>query len=232
MDNNLRDTEFIERFSMRWRLQHSVLLISFIMLAATGLALRYDTTWFGRLMVMLEGGFESRGILHRIFAILSILLAFYHSYYVVLTEEGHRELMKLKPAWKDILKLKQAIAYLFNMSNRPPAYGKYNIVQKIQYFGVVAGLILMIATGFILWFESSAMLIIPLWLFQVTWVVHGAEGLLIFLILFLWHMYNVHLNPEVFPMSRKWLDGKISKNELKSNHPEELQELTEEGKIS
>lgn len=232
MHNNQRDTQFIERFSARWRIQHCVLMIAFIMLAATGLALRYDTTWFGRLMVMLEGGFESRGILHRIFAILSILLTFYHLYYVVFTDEGHRELMKLKPAWKDVLNLSRAISYHLRMDDRPPAYGKYTTVQKIQYFGVVAGLILMIITGFILWFESTAMLVIPLWLFQLTWVVHGAEGLLIFLLLFLWHMYNVHLNPDVFPMSRKWLDGKISRNELKSNHPEEFQALTEEGKIS
>jgi len=49
--------------------------------------------------------------------------------------------------------------------------------------------------------------------------------MMIFLVLFLWHIYDVHLSPGVFPMSKIWLTGKISKDELKEEHPQEYDEI-------
>ena len=53
------------------------------------------------------------------------------------------------------------------------------------------------------------------WLWDITNVIHSNEGLLIFLVLFVWHIYDVHLSPGVFPMSKVWLNGKMSKEDLK-----------------
>jgi len=41
-------------------------------------------------------------------------------------------------------------------------------------------------------------------------------------------MYNVHLNPEVFPMSKVWLDGRITGKELRLLHPLEYAKIAEE----
>jgi hypothetical protein len=41
-------------------------------------------------------------------------------------------------------------------------------------------------------------------------------------------MYNVHLSPEVFPMSKVWLNGKISGQELRELHPLEYERILEE----
>lgn len=232
MNQSESSSHQIVRFSARWRFQHIALMISFIILAATGLALRYDDSWFGRIMITLEGGFEARGIIHRIFAVAVMVLMIYHLYYLIFTDEGHNEIMKLKPHWKDLQKLLQSVKFSFGLNSLSPQYGKYSIVQKIQYFGVVVGLIIMVLTGLILWFESTTMLIIPLWLYQVTVIVHGGEGLIIFLILFLWHMYNVHLSPDEFPMSRVWLDGKMNEKKLQMYHLEEFQEIMEKRKCS
>ena len=225
MSRNQSETEFVERFSLRWRIQHIVLMVSFLILAATGFALRYEDSWFGTLMIFLEGGFQSRGILHRTFALVTIGLMLYHLYYIIFSEEGHKEIMKHKPRRQDFKNLLQSLKLLLGIDSQVPAYGKYTAAQKFQYLGVVAGLIIMIITGLILWFETAAMFILPLWMFQITLAVHGDEGLLIFLILFLWHMYNVHLNPDVFPMSKAWLDGKISLKKMQSDHPEEYREI-------
>ncbi len=54
---------------------------------------------------------------------------------------------------------------------------------------------------------------------------HGFEATLAFLAIIIWHMYHVHLRPGVFPMSRVWLDGKISREELRQHHPREYLEL-------
>jgi hypothetical protein len=52
--------------------------------------------------------------------------------------------------------------------------------------------------------------------------------MLAFLAIIIWHMYNVHLNPEVFPMSKIWLNGKITGRELRTLHPLEYRKILEE----
>jgi len=58
--------------------------------------------------------------------------------------------------------------------------------------------------------------------------VHGFEAILAFLAIIIWHMYNVHLNPEVFPMSKIWITGKTSKHYLMEHHPLEYEEMLAE----
>ena len=48
----------------------------------------------------------------------------------------------------------------------------------------------------------------------------------------IWHMYNVHLNPEVFPMSKIWLNGKITGHELRTLHPLEYRKILERRKAA
>jgi hypothetical protein len=48
-------------------------------------------------------------------------------------------------------------------------------------------------------------------------------------ILFLWHLYNVHLHPSVFPMNPAWLTGKVSVEWLREEHPLEYEKLKGEG---
>jgi len=92
---------------------------------------------------------------------------------------------------------------------------------------VVAGSMSMIVTGFILWFENQSMAVLPKWIIDITKVIHGYEGTLLFILLFLWHIYNVHFNPTVFPMDMSWLSGKISLKELKKRHPIEYERIVE-----
>ena len=98
-----------------------------------------------------------------------------------------------------------------------------------RYWGATLGSLIMIATGLILWFETQSMAVLPKWVMDVTAVVHGYQGLLIFLVLFLWHMYITHLNPRNFPMNRTWLTGRITLGRLKEDHPLEYERL--KGKI-
>lgn len=221
-----RGRRWVERFSLNQRIQHILTMVSMILLSVTGLALKYHDTWLGRAMIFLEGGFETRGIIHRVSAIVLIGLAIYHVFYLLFSDRGHSDLKKMRPSRSDVRNMRCMIRSLTSgeMSGRA-RFGKFSIRQKAQYFGVMLGTALMVFTGFILWFETQAMALIPKWLVDVTVVVHGAEGLLIFLILFLWHLYNVHLNPEAFPMSRTWLTGRMSADELRERHPVEYESI-------
>ena len=66
---------------------------------------------------------------------------------------------------------------------------------------------------------------VPPWFIQVCMIAHADEALLAALAIFIWHFYNVHLNPEHFPMNRTFLTGKISEAEMRAHHPLEYEEI-------
>jgi formate dehydrogenase gamma subunit len=222
---------YVERFSLNQRLQHILTMVSMVLLSLTGLALKYHDTWFGRGMIALEGGFDARGLIHRVAAIVLVALAVYHFLYLLLSEQGHRDFRKMIPSRSDLARVGWMLRTTFSARGGgcPPA-GKFNVCQKVQYFGVMLGTAIMTVTGALLWFETQAMMVLPKWMIDVTMVVHGAEGLLIFVVLFLWHLYNVHLNPGAFPMSRTWLTGRMSVDELKEHHPLEYESVSKADK--
>ena len=215
----------ITRFSPSFRIQHIILFTSLIVLGVTGLSLMFHDNWFAALIIRLEGGVEMRGTIHRLAAVALIGVSVYHVLCVLFTESAHKELMKLKPGRKDFRDFYQALKFDLGASDEPPKFEKFDYIQKFQYGGVVVGLATMIFTGFILWFETQSMTIVPKWVIDVTFVVHGYEGLLAFLVLFLWHIYNVHLNPNVFPMDKTWITGKISLKDLKERHYLEYEDV-------
>lgn len=230
VDEGVNGHTEVTRFSLNFRIQHIVLFTSLIVLGVTGLSLMFHDNWLAALIIRLEGGVQTRGTIHRIAAIVLIGVSIYHVFYVLLSESAHREFMKLKPTTKDFRDLFQMVKFYLGMADEPPKFDKFDYMQKFQYGGVVVGLAIMIFTGFILWFETLSMAIMPKWVIDVTFVVHGYEGLLAFLVLFLWHMYIVHLNPTVFPMDKSWLTGKISMKDLKEKHALEYRKIVEEQK--
>lgn len=218
--------EYIIRFNLIERLQHIVLFVSLIMLLLTGLSLAYYNSWFGRFMISLEGGLEGRGKLHNFFAFVLIALGIFHAFYITFSDKGHSEISLIKFRKGDFKKLIAGFKYNFGLSKEKPSFGRYNLVQKFQYWGVILGCAIMIVTGIVLLLKVwDIAMIFPKWLWDITNIVHSYEGMLIFLVLFLWHIYDVHLSPGVFPMSRIWLTGRIRKEELKKEHPEEYKEL-------
>ena len=56
-------------------------------------------------------------------------------------------------------------------------------------------------------------------------VAHASEGLLAFLIVIIWHVYNAHLNPDVFPFDTSIFTGRVSEERMLKEHPLELERL-------
>ncbi len=73
----------------------------------------------------------------------------------------------------------------------------------------------------ILWFKEM----FNKGLFDIAREAHSDEGLLATLAIIVWHFYNVHFNPEVFPMSWVWWNGKLTESQMKHHHPLEYAEI-------
>lgn len=219
----MEEKVMVERFTRSQRVQHFLLLVSFIILIITGLALKFHDSWLGKLVITLEGGVIARGIFHRFAAVLLILVALYQFLYVVFTRYGHDEFLSILPRLKDFKDAYQSVIFALGFSFERPRIDKYAPQDKFQYWAVVAGSLLMIITGLVLWYQTQAMLVLPKWAIDITRVVHSYEGVIIAMVILLWHLYIVHLNPQRFPMSRLWIDGKISLEELKTEHALEYQ---------
>ena len=214
----VEDDQMVERFTLVQRIQHMLMIVSMLVLLLTGVGLLFHDSWWAAWLIRLEGGMEARGWIHRASAVVLVVLSAWHACQVVFTRRGHGEFLRLMPALQDVRDFFQTMRFNAGKADRPPAFGKYSFTEKFQYNGVVVGTIIMIVTGLILWFETVSMAVMPKWAFDLTLIVHGYEGVLAFIVLFLWHLYNVHLNPRVFPMDKVWLTGKTTMKELRERH--------------
>ena len=222
------------RFSLNERIQHLILMVCVIVLMVTGLSLRYADTWFGQAVIDVEGGMEARGLLHRLSAMGLIALWAYHALYAIFTVRGHGLLMAILPRVQDIRDLAATLRFHIGATQQFPRFGRFDFRQKFQYWAVGLGASAMVLTGLVLWFESESMAVMPKWVIDLTRIVHSGEGILIFVVLFLWHLYDTNLRPDVFPMDWSWLTGRMTRDELKDRHPLEYERLfggtEEEGK--
>ncbi len=247
-DELVAPEEKFERMPRIGRLQHGILVLSFTLLVLTGLPVFLHESTLFRSIIELEGGYLLRSKLHRIAAVGLIGLSLWHVGMLLVSGQARRwfALMVAKP--RDVtqflqesmfslgvlpwLSRRRALCGLFERfpslaCRERPAYGRYGLVEKLEYWAVVWGNFVMILSGLILWRPDWFLGWTPDWTFDVTRVVHGFEATLAFLAIIIWHMYHVHLRPGVFPMSRVWLDGKISRKELRHHHPAEYRRILE-----
>jgi cytochrome b subunit of formate dehydrogenase len=245
----VRDPRTVVRMPLSQRVQHIVLIVTFSILVVTGLPMLVNPS--PHLKALLSPGeiFQWRGVIHRIAGVGLIGLCFFHLAYIILSERGNRDFKSLLPGMKDAKDAVGTLAWQLRLPARlrrstrgrvvqrrlrawlpstHPRYGHYTFIEKFEYLAVVWGSLLMVATGLLLWFEEATMALFPRYVFDLVTVVHSYEAVLAFLAILIWHMYQVHMRPGAFPMNRTWLDGKISLDELKQEHPLEYEALLTE----
>lgn len=218
---------YYERFSRAQRFQHLVLLSSFTTLILTGMPLLFSDSWVVRQIFWFQGSFTLRGIIHRCAAVALGCIAVYHVFYCLFSPRGNRDLREMLPSLQDIKNIFGMVSYNLGRTDSHPRFGRFNFIEKFEYYAVAWGSLVMMATGAALWFPVEATILFPRWVLDIIRVIHGFEAILAFLAIIIWHMYNVHLNPEVFPMSRIWLNGRMELDFLRRHHPLEFERLLE-----
>ncbi len=243
------DDEVFVRMNWAELWQHGLLMVSFIILMVTGLPHMSDEIGLIRLVFGSGGAPALRGILHRAGAVILIADLVWHALYTLFTERGRRNFREKLPRLKDVKDVFATIGHNAGFSgslqrrglfhhfferhpywrfDKRPEFGRYSYVEKFEYWSLLWGSAVMILTGFFMWGSGLSLRLFPLRVHQVFVVIHGYEAILAFLAIIIWHMYTAHLNPEVFPMSRVWLDGGITGADLRRFHPLEYRRVLEE----
>jgi cytochrome b subunit of formate dehydrogenase len=148
--------------------------------------------------------------------------------YIIVSRHGNSDFRKIIPLPQDAFDALNLFLYNLGVRAEKPKFGKFNFIEKFEYWALVWGVFVMAVTGILLWFQEAALALFPIWVLDIVRIAHGFEAILAFLAIIIWHMYNVHLNPEVFPMSKVWITGKISKEDLKDHHPVEYDAILQE----
>lgn len=204
------------RMSSGQRWQHFALAASFIVLAITGFALKFPDSWLAKALGSSE---PFRRWTHRISGVILLLAGVWHIIYVFSTPEGRRLLRDLFPMKKDLADLWQAVGYLIGVSKERPQITRFGYAEKMEYWAVVWGTIIMGITGLMLWFHVHITLLLPRWVEDVALTVHFYEATLACLAIVVWHFYHVIFDPDVYPINTACIDGRVSDEWQLHEHP-------------
>jgi cytochrome b subunit of formate dehydrogenase len=225
-DGNERE---FERFSLFQRVQHWALIASFTALALTGLPMRFPgAAWLGAIYAVF-GGLPVARVVHRIAAVVMIADGAVHLGYLVRLLVANR--FRVREAWpmipnaKDASDWWQTTRYYFGRRPDLPRYDRFTFREKFDYFAVFWGLPVMMISGLVLWFPVYFGNRLPDVAIAMAYIAHSDEAILAISAIVVWHFYNVHYNPDKFPMSWVWLHGRISEDEIIAEHPLEYDRL-------
>jgi cytochrome b subunit of formate dehydrogenase len=230
--------KYYRRFNKRQRFTHILVIISFILLALTGMVLKFAHMDWALWLANLMGGVKSAGNIHRFAAVITFGYFFFHlSTLFQLRKKtgtswkefmlGDNSLILNKNDWKDFI---ASIKWFFGRGPRPE-YGRWTYWEKFDYIAVFWGVAIIGFSGLILWFPEFFTRFIPGWGINVAQIVHSDEALLAVGFIFTIHFFNTHLRPDVFPMDTVIFTGHVPLEEYKKDRPREYKALVESGKL-
>ncbi|HXY42044.1 MAG TPA: cytochrome b/b6 domain-containing protein [Vicinamibacteria bacterium] len=211
------------RFSPSDRVQHLVMLASFVVLAATGLPQKFIYLNVHLLDQVIDamGGIETVRVIHRFAATVLMLATVYHLLDLAHRLYVRRVALSMLPGYRDLLDALQAVRYNLGLAKRRPRMDRFTWEEKVEYWSLVWGTIVMIATGFMLWNPVATARFLPGQFIPAAQVVHGGEALLAVLAVLVWHFYSVHLRH----LNRSMFTGDMSEHEMEEEHPLELERI-------
>lgn len=220
-------TDTVVRFSRRTRIEHASVIGLFLALAVTGFPQKFYPAPGTRWLVDALGGIDAVRWLHRASGLLFAVLLVVHVVGAAWPTLRRKAALTLVPDAKDFRDAAAILRYQLGVVPKPPAFDRFDYRQKFEYWGLLLGGSVMVATGFLLLFPLLATAVLGGQFVPAAKVAHSNEGLMAFLVVLTWHIFNAHLSPEAFPGDTTIFTGRIEKERLRHEHALEYARLAE-----
>jgi len=219
----------VTRFDVHQRIQHLLLMVSFILLVLTGLPIKYHDWAISQWWVDVWRGIETIRLVHHLAAYLMITVCVYHLVYI-----GYSTLIlkrpfpiKMLPTTKDGKDLVQEIGYFIGIRSERPEFDRFNWRDKFDYWAIFWGLPVMGISGFIMLYPVFATDFLPGWVVPAALIAHSDEAMLALGWIFLVHIFFNHFSPLIFPVNKSIFTGRVPAERYKHEHPLEYKKLTD-----
>ena len=229
---------YIVRFTLAERVTHIFVIVSFLLLAFTGMLLKFSSMEWAVVASKLIGGAGVARVIHRVCAVVTFGYFFYHFLYLrakkIVSRKDWREFFfgnnSLVPNTQDLRDFYGTIKWFVGLGERPK-YGRWTYWEKFDYFAVFWGVPVIGISGLMLWFPEFFTGLLPGWIINVALIIHSDEALLAVGFIFTIHFFHTHLRPESFPMDKVIFTGLVPEEKYKEDRPRDYDELVNSGKL-
>jgi len=213
---------YVTRFTLQQRIEHFITMAVFALLCLTGLPQKFFQAGWAHVLVDLFGGIDRTRWIHRFCGVVLAISTVVHFANASLVMLSRKIGFTMVPDRKDFEDAILQLKFYLGMTDKHPHYDRYDYKQKFEYWGLVFGNVIMVVTGLILFFPVEFASLVPGQIIPAAKVAHSNEGLMAFFVITIWHIFNAHLNPDVFPFDASMFTGKISRERMLHEHPLEL----------
>jgi formate dehydrogenase subunit gamma len=212
------------RFSISQRWEHSLLILSVIVLMLTGVPQKYKTTLWSQQILSTPERLSMVQTIHRVAAVLFLLEIVYHLGNASLQIVRRKMSADMFPNLDDFRDAWQMLLYLLFITKEKPKFGKYNFEQKFTYWFLFFGFGIMGVSGLILWFPELITRVLPGAVIPAALLAHSNEAMVLVVFVVIWHFFHVHverLNLSIFT-------GWLNEEDMRTYHAKEYERLTPE----
>lgn len=220
-----------QRWNIHHRIAHFGIFSSFSLCAITGLTIKFHYKAWAQSIAAFFGGGDGLLGWHIFAGFVMTFVAIYHLGYSAIWAFNNRYNLSVpmlpwsKGTWTA---LKQYFRYHLGFSDEHPKFGRYQWKEMFDYLAVFWGMFMIGGSGFLMVFPEFTLQYFPKWFVDAYRWGHSDEAVLAVLFIFTWHFYNVHFQPEFFPMSWVWWDGNMSEELMELEHGLELDMIKED----
>jgi cytochrome b subunit of formate dehydrogenase len=197
----------LKRFTPVQKAFHALLMLSFLVQAVTGTARMYIETAWGTMLTQSFGGYAGCLTVHKYVGLFMLFLFACHLVYVLFVLST-RKLERSDTLWLRRDDLKLFLAHLgWMFGGKPPRFERWGYWEKFDYWAVFWGMIILGATGLMLYSPLDTARYFKGWSLNVALWVHRIEATLAMLHVFVIHFAIAHLRRHTFPMDRAMFCG-------------------------
>ncbi len=216
----------LPRYSVHIVIQHFLIFLTFIVLAATGLPLHFSDLWWASYVTSLFGGTDSARLIHRLAALTMVIASIYHlgtiiagTLYRIMKKEFDVRRTQV-PLLKDVQALVHDIKYFLGREQYRPKMEKFMYKQKLHYLAILWGSFVLIAAGSTLLYPEAMARFWPNPVFfqDLARLMHADEAIMALTVVVFWHWSNVHLVPGRFPLQWTFITGRITREHQIEEH--------------